>query len=112
MSRYAVLVLCMALAGSAYARDPFAAPPAPPRAATPLERVELDRLRLVGLVYDPVPGALLEDDTGAVHRAAVGTAVGPRGGEVVAVEPGRLRLREPGGDDVVLALHDAEALAP
>ena len=107
-------LLCAVLATVAHARerDPFAAPPAPARAATPLERVELERLRLVGLVYGRAPRALLEDDAGAVHRATIGTPVGSRHGVVVAIEPGRLRVREPGGDDIVLVLRDEAAAVP
>jgi Tfp pilus assembly protein PilP len=105
-------VLLCGLTATAHARDPFAAPPPPARPATPLERVDLDRLRLVGLVYGPVPRAMLEEDTGAVHRATVGTPVGPRGGVVAAIEPGRLRVCEPGGDEVVLILHGAGEGAP
>jgi len=111
MTRSAV-VLCAGLVTSAYARDPFAAPPAPARPATPLEQVAVDRLRLVGVVYGPVPRALLEDDAGSVHRATVGTPMGPRGGAVAAIEPGRLRVREPGGDDIVLILASPGAPAP
>lgn len=113
MTRLAVLLgAVLAAAAHARDRDPFAAPPPPARAAAPLERVELERLRLVGLVYGRAPRALLEDDAGAVHRATVGTPVGPRRGVVVAIEPGRLRVREPGGDDVVLVLRDEGEAVP
>lgn len=111
MTRLALL-LCAGLVASAHARDPFAAPLPVERPVTPLERVQVDRLRLVGLVYAPSPRALLEDDAGAVHRATVGTPMGPRGGAVAAIEPGRLRVREPGGDDLVLVLNAAGGPAP
>lgn len=92
-------------------RDPFAPPERMP-APTPLERIELAELRLVALVYAPAPRALLEDASGAAHLAAVGTALGSRGARVMAIEPGRLRVREPGAEDVMLELAGDGAPAP
>ena len=102
--RAAALVTCALAAASV--RDPFAAPPAPRvEAATPLQRLEIDQLRLVALVYQPVARALLEDAAGIGYLAGPGTAIGPRGGTVVAIERGRLRIREPAaGDEIVIAL--------
>jgi hypothetical protein len=87
-------------------RDPFV-PPAPSRtAATPLERVAVERLRLVALVYRPVARALLEDADGIGYLAAPGTPIGPGGGTVAGIEPGRLRIRQPGSrQEIVLELH-------
>ena len=110
--RRLVVLLLGGLVAPAQARDPFAAPASPEQPASPLERIEPDRLRLVGVILAPAPRALLRDDSGAVHRATIGTPVGPRGGAVTAIEPGRLRLREPGGADVVLALDGAGTTAP
>src|SRR5262249_60409770 len=86
---------------------PCAAAAALPRVAgTPLERVDIDQIRLVALLDDgSVPRALVEDAGGIGYVVRVGTPVGPRGGVVVAVESGRLRIREPDADDdIVLPL--------
>src|SRR5262249_1407939 len=82
-------------------------PPARRRGAgTPPERVDIDQIRLVALLDDgSVPRALVEDAGGIGYVVRVGTPVGPRGGVVVAVESGRLRIREPDADDdIVLPL--------
>ena len=113
MSVGAVL-LSMALASVVGTRDPFV-PPERPRAAavTPLERIELDRVRLVALVYQPVARALLEDDAGVGYVATTGTPIGPRGGRVVGIEPGRLRIREPAAtEDVILVLREPAGSRP
>lgn len=103
-----VLTVCVVgVAAVAETRDPFAPPAALPRAAgTPLERVDIDQIRLVALVDDgSVPRALVEDAAGIGYVVRVGTPVGPRGGVVVAIEPGSLRIREPDADDdIVLPL--------
>jgi hypothetical protein len=111
--RAAALVMTCVLA-AAGPRDPFAPPPAPRvDAATPLQRIEVDRVRLVALVYRPVMRALLEDDAGVGYVASPGTAIGPRGGTVVAIERGRLRIREPAApDDIVLTLRMTTAGGP
>jgi len=95
-------------------RDPFVPPAGPDHAAaTPLERLEIDRLRLVGLVFAPAERALLEDQTGVAYVATVGTPIGPRGGRVVALEPGRLRIHEPAAEgDTVLELGGPGGGAP
>ena len=95
-------------------RSRLAAPPRPSPRRTPLERVELDRLRLVGLVLRAGRRARCSRTTaGLGYIAAIGTPVGPRGGVVVAIERGRLRIREPAStDDIVLALRDAAGAAP
>jgi Tfp pilus assembly protein PilP len=87
-------------------RDPFVPPSSPRPAATPLERLPLDQLRLVALVYRPVARALLEDAEGIGYVAAPGTRIGPAGATVVGIEPGRLRIREPASrEETVLKLH-------
>src|SRR5262245_726370 len=84
-------------------RDPFVPPSGTDHvAATPLERLDIDRLRLVGLVFAPAERALLEDQTGVAYLATVGTPIGPRGGRVVRLEPGRLRIHEPAADDDII----------
>ncbi len=105
MSRRAAILLTCALAVAGL-RDPFAPPPPPAvEPTTPLQRLEIDRVRLVALVYRPVARALLEDDHGNGYIAAPGVEIGPRRGTVVAIEPGTLRIREPAAsDDVVLTL--------
>jgi hypothetical protein len=115
MSRLAAAVVgCwLAAAAAASTRDPFA-PPALPRveAATPLQRLEIDRVRLVALVYQPVARALLEDEAGIGYVAAPGTAIGPRGGTVVAIARGALRIREPTAEsDIVLELRGTSGSA-
>ena len=105
MIRRAAAWLTCALA-AASVRDPFAPAPAPhAEAATPLQRLEIDQVRLVALVYRPVARALLEDEARIGYLAGPGTAIGPRGGTVVAIERGRLRIREPAArDEIVLAM--------
>jgi Tfp pilus assembly protein PilP len=95
-------------------RDPFL-PPEPPRsvALTPLERIEIGRVRLVALVYQPVERALLEDDAGVGYVAVTGTAIGARGGRVSGIERGRLRIREPASpEEIVLTLHEPAGSRP
>jgi hypothetical protein len=104
-----VAVACSLAVAVAEVRDPFSPPPPPPRAdgATPLQRLEVDQLRLVALVYAPVSRALLEDAAGIGHVAVVGTPIGPRGGTVIGIAPGALRIHEPGTGDIVLELRVA-----
>ncbi len=109
--RLVIAATCALAVPAAHGRDPFA-PPEQARPLTPLERVAVDELRLVALVYAPAPRALLEDAAGAAHLATVGTALGPRGARVATIEPGRLRVREPGVGDVVLELSGDGAPAP
>jgi Tfp pilus assembly protein PilP len=109
---FRALVLALSLLGIASAdetHDPFAPPTAPRVAGTPLERVDVDQIRLVALVDDgKVPRALVEDAGGIGYVVRVGTPIGPRGGVVVAVEPGTIRIREPDADDdIVLPLRTA-----
>jgi hypothetical protein len=96
----------LAVAAAASLRDPFAPPPVPHvEGATPLQQLEIDRVRLVALVYEPVARALLEDEAGIGYVAGVGTPIGPRGGTVVRIARGKLRIREPAAPgEVVLEL--------
>jgi Tfp pilus assembly protein PilP len=105
--RIALAVCGLVAAAGAESRDPFSPPAsAAPAAGAPLERLDLDQVRLVALVHDArPPRALLEDTAGIGYIVGVGTPIGRRGGTVVAIEPGRLRIREPDtDDDVVLTL--------
>jgi Tfp pilus assembly protein PilP len=105
--RVALAVCGLVATAAAESRDPFSPPAsAAPAAGTPLERLDLDQVRLVALVHDArPPRALLEDAAGIGYIVGVGTPVGRRGGTVVAIEPGRLRIREPDtDDDLVLTL--------
>jgi len=114
MTTVTTMIRCAAALGAwvlgatatAELRDPFT-PPAPvPPGGTPLERLDIDQVRLVALVYDARhPRALLEDAAGIGYVVTQGTPVGRRGGTVLAIEPGRLRIREADADeDLVLAL--------
>jgi len=103
-----ILVMC-GLVGTARAesRDPFSPPAsATPAAGTPLERLDLEQVRLVAVVPDArPPRGLIEDAAGLGYIVRIGTPIGRRGGTVVAIERGRLRIREPDSDDdVVLTL--------
>lgn len=83
-------------------RDPFR----PPRLGTgngsvpigttqtPLERYELGQLRLVALIYGDQSRAVVEDDQGVGYIVKIGTRIGPNGGEVASINPGRLVVRE------------------
>ena len=80
-------------------RDPFR----PPRAGTPhavepptpLQRYEIGQLRLVAVIYETrEPRAVVEDDQGLGYIVKVGTPIGPNGGQVRAIERGRLTITE------------------
>lgn len=96
-------------AAAAGPRDPFSRPVPGQSGGTALERVDLDQIRLAALALDArAPRALLEDAAGIGYIVGVGTPVGRRGGVVIAIERGRLRIREPDvDDDIVLALSGA-----
>jgi hypothetical protein len=115
MRRWAIgVTLACAIASSATAaepRDPFVAPGTVPLGVegTPLQHIELARLRLVAVVCDTsLTRALLEDETGLDYIATIGTPVGRHGGVIVAVGRGSLRILEPkddgGGSEVVLQM--------
>ena len=83
-------------------RDPFR----PPRLGagttaalgetrTPLERYEIGQLRLVAVIYGSnQPRAVVEDDQGLGYIVKPGTRIGPNGGEVAAIDRGRMVVRE------------------
>lgn len=92
-----ILVVCMCSAGSALAleaprHDPFQWPgfqseEAPVQlGSTPLSRVELDQLRVTGVVVGTsTPTAMVELPDGSAHTARAGDAMGTHGGTVVSV---------------------------
>ena len=58
---------------------------------TPLERLNLDRLKLVGIVRSPDGNkAIVEDHTGKGHVLAVGTYIGQNNGRVTRIEKDRV----------------------
>ena len=81
-------------------RDPFRPPRANQtnlagEARTPLQRYDLGQLRLVAVIYDAsAPRAVVEDDAGLGYIVKVGTPIGANGGEVKAIERGKMRVEE------------------
>lgn len=62
---------------------------------TPLERLSLDQLKLVGTVIGPgTQHALIEDDAGKGYSIRVGDRVGSEGGKVVAILKDRIVVEE------------------
>ena len=92
-------------------RDPFVPPGTVLLGVegTPLQHIELARLRLVAVVSDTsLARALLEDETGLGYIATVGTPVGRHGGVIVGLGRGSLLILEPkddgGGREVILQM--------
>jgi type IV pilus assembly protein PilP len=84
-------------------RDPFRPPGAgaghagEPR--TPLQRYEIGQLKLVAIIYDTRdPRAVVEDEQGLGYIVKVGTPIGPNGGQVRAIERGRVTITEESTD--------------
>jgi Tfp pilus assembly protein PilP len=80
-------------------RDPFRPPRANQTSAlgearTPLQRYDLGQLRLVAIIYDARPTAVVEDDAGLGYIVRVGTPIGANGGAVKAIEQGKVRVVE------------------
>ncbi len=84
---------------------PFVMPEEPPdalpalerlRPLTPLERVELGQLRLVGTMQSPEKEimAMVELPDGKGFMLHEGTRIGPNQGEVVEIHPDRVVVRE------------------
>lgn len=83
-------------------RDPFRPftidiGPLPDEASlTPLQRVDLGQLKLVGVVWQAAARrAMVEDDAGLGYILQSGTPIGRRGGVVTLIEPGRVVVQEP-----------------
>ena len=80
-------------------RDPFRPPRANQtttlgEARTPLQRYDLGQLRLVAIIYNQNPTAVIEDDAGLGYIVRVGTPIGANGGEVKAIEQRKVRVVE------------------
>jgi hypothetical protein len=120
MRRWAIgVTLTCVIASAAPAtepRDPFAPPGTVPLGVegTPLQHIELARLRLVGVVSDTsLARALLEDETGLGYVATIGTPVGRHGGVIVGLGRESLRILEAkddggGGREVVLRMASSD----
>jgi Tfp pilus assembly protein PilP len=116
MRRWAIgVTLTCVIASGAPAtepRDPFAPPDTVALGVegTPLQHIELARVRLVGVVSDTsLARALLEDETGLGYVATIGTPVGRHGGVIVGLGRGSVRILEAkddggGGREVVLRM--------
>lgn len=62
---------------------------------TPLQRYDVGQLRLVAVIYDTrEPRAVVEDDQGLGYIVRIGTPVGSNGGQVSAIERGRVVVQE------------------
>ena len=72
--------------------------PVPVRPLTPLERVEISQLRLVGILWDPEgarePAAMIELPDGKGFILQEGFRVGTRRGKVVKILPDRIIVHE------------------
>ena len=84
-------------------RDPFSSPfsqlsesPEPSAELhSPLQGIELEQVRLVGIVMNTEHArALVEDHTGFAYVVSPGTPIGPRGGVVKTIEPRRIIIEE------------------
>jgi type IV pilus assembly protein PilP len=82
---------------------------------SPLERLKLDRLKLVGIVRSPDGNkAIIEDHTGKGHVLVVGTYIGQNNGRVIRIEKDRViiaaEIMDESGKvkvaDIVLKLHN------
>lgn len=104
-------------------RDPFRAPRTGAtggEARTPLQMYDVGQLRLVAVIYDThEPRAVVEDDQGLGYIVRIGTPVGSNGGQVSAIERGRVMIREDAVDyygehrpnEVTMELRTAERTA-
>jgi type IV pilus assembly protein PilP len=79
-------------------RDPFRPfITEPPKHAqlTPLQKFDLGQLKVAGIISGPsMPRAMVEDGGGMGYIVAVGTPMGPNGGVVTAILPGRIVVEE------------------
>ena len=80
-------------------REPAAAvPERPPRPLTPLERVEVSQLRLVGIIWGAeqshTPSAMVELPDGKGFILKTGTVVGRNMGQVVSIRPDEVVVME------------------
>jgi Tfp pilus assembly protein PilP len=84
-------------------RDPFFSPlfrtvekaAEPEETRTPLQRVDLGQLRLVGVILDTAePKGLIEDNAGLAYIVTRGTLIGSKGGFIKTIEPRRIVVEE------------------
>jgi len=65
---------------------------------TPLERYELDEIKLVGIMWQiKAPKAMFVDPQGEVHVLAKDDRIGRHHGYVAAIREGEVVIIEPGG---------------
>lgn len=63
--------------------------------STPLQKFELGQLKVAGVISGPsTPRAMVEDGVGMGYIVTVGTPMGPNGGVVTAILPGRIVVEE------------------
>ena len=64
-------------------------------AKTPLQRLDLGQFKVVGIILETgEPKALIEDNSGLGYIVTSGTLIGPRGGVIKSIEPGRILVEE------------------
>jgi len=62
---------------------------------SPLERVELSQLKLVGIIWDiPEPRAMVEDTAGLGYVIKIGTSIGRNDGTVKVIAPKEVVIEE------------------
>lgn len=67
----------------------------PTRPLTPLEKFNLDQLKLVGVVRTPAGNlALVEEASGKGYIISIGTRIGTHSGQVVAIDKDRIVIQE------------------
>jgi type IV pilus assembly protein PilP len=100
-------------------RDPYASyldrdDTTPELGLTRLERIELDKLRVVGTALSAAPLALLEDSSGEGHVVHIGTALGTQGGRVTEIRGDVVIVEERFRDHSqrMLKVHKELSLAP
>jgi Tfp pilus assembly protein PilP len=64
-------------------------------AKTPLQRLDLGQFKVVGIILETGEAkALIEDNSGLGYIVTSGTLIGPRGGVIKSIEPGRILVEE------------------
>lgn len=62
---------------------------------TPLQRLDLGQFKVVGIILETgEPRALIEDNSGLGYIVTSGTLIGPKGGVIKSIEPGRIVVEE------------------
>jgi Tfp pilus assembly protein PilP len=61
---------------------------------TELEKLELDSLKLSGVVLGTTPRALITDSGGKGHIVGVGTTIGKKRGVIRVIRPGEILIEE------------------